>query len=138
MKIDPAAPQRPVAVRRNGAAGPAKSDGFARALAEDAPAAGVGAAGRIDALNGVFALQEVTDPTERRRLARRRGNELLDRLDDIRHGLLAGAIPLAGLEDLARALRAHRGDVDDPRLADLLDHIDLRAAVELAKLSWSA
>ncbi|MEX0815276.1 MAG: flagellar assembly protein FliX [Dongiaceae bacterium] len=56
----------------------------------------------------------------------------------MRHGLLAGAIPLAGLEDLARVLRAHRGDVDDPRLADLLDHIDLRAAVELAKLSWSA
>jgi len=127
-----------MAVRRNGAAGPAKSGGFARALAEDAPASGVGAAGRIDALNGVFALQEVTDPTERRRLARRRGNELLDRLDDIRHGLLVGAIPLADLEDLARVLRAHRGDVDDPRLADLLDHIDLRAAVELAKLSWSA
>jgi hypothetical protein len=35
---------------------------------------------------------------------------------------------------LARALRDQRAQIDDPQLIEVLDEIELRAAVELAKL----
>ncbi|MCH9020057.1 MAG: hypothetical protein IIA73_06805 [Proteobacteria bacterium] len=59
---------------------------------------------------------------------------MLDRLDEIRHALLFGAIPRHRLLALQREVREKRVAVADPRLNQLLDEIDLRAAVELAKL----
>lgn len=59
---------------------------------------------------------------------------MLDLLDDVRHGLLRGAIPVSKLESLLTAVRNQRDHVDDPRLAEILDEIEVRAAVELAKL----
>lgn len=58
----------------------------------------------------------------------------LEQLDDLRHALLIGALPLIQLERLARNLAVRRGDVADPRLAEVVGEIELRAAVELAKL----
>jgi hypothetical protein len=40
--------------------------------------------------------------------------------------------------ELSRLARARRADVDDPRLVEVLDEIELRAEVELAKLSFEA
>jgi hypothetical protein len=39
---------------------------------------------------------------------------------------------------LAQLVRARRDQVDDPRLIAILDEIELRAAVELAKLAGPA
>jgi hypothetical protein len=63
---------------------------------------------------------------------------MLDELEQIRLGLLLGAIPRAKLEQLAQLVRARREQVDDPRLMAILDEIELRAAVELAKLASPA
>jgi hypothetical protein len=63
-----------------------------------------------------------------------RGATLLDRLDELRLGLLAGVLPRERLDELARTARTARETVDDPRLSLILDDIDLRVAVELAKL----
>jgi len=52
-------------------------------------------------------------------------------------GLLMGTIPMAKLEQLAQLMRAKREQFDDPKLQEILDDIELRAAVELAKLSRS-
>ena len=93
-----------------------------------APASGVGA---------LFALQEVPDATARRRKAMARATKLLERLDGLQLGLLEGAIDPAALADLAGAARAAREDAGDPALQSVLDEIELRAAVELAKLSPS-
>lgn len=41
---------------------------------------------------------------------------------------------MARLEALAQLIRAKREQVDDPRLDEILGEIELRAAVELAKL----
>ena len=96
-----------------------------------APAvAGTAGLGRID---GILALQEVPDPSARRKRAIRRAEELLDELDQIRLGLLTGRIPLADLQRLSHSLAQQREAVDDPRLAEALGEIELRAAVELAK-----
>jgi hypothetical protein len=136
MKIDPAAPQRPSTARRAGGAGPARSDGFAKALSEEGTTAGgVSGSAPIGVLDAMLAAQEVPDATEGRRRARRRGEDILDRLEEIRLGLLLGTVSQARLQQLAQALRSARGQVDDPRLDEILDEIELRAAVELAKLA---
>ncbi len=59
---------------------------------------------------------------------------MLDHLDEIRLGLLMGAISESKLSALMRTVRENRDQVDDPRMAAVLDEIELRAAVELAKL----
>lgn len=140
MKIDPAAPQRPATARRAGGSAPARSGGFAKTLAEEGAAVpGVSGAAPPSAVGAVLAAQEVQEVPDaaagRRRRALRRGEDILDRLEEIRLGLLLGTIPLARLHQLAQMLRSARERVDDPRLDEILDAIELRAAVELAKLS---
>ena len=48
--------------------------------------------------------------------------------------LLTGSLPRATLERLGARIEAKRHRVDDPGLIQILDEIELRAAVELAKL----
>lgn len=66
--------------------------------------------------------------------APRRGFDLLDRLDEIRMGLLMGTIPTDRLNNLLRLVRGSRDGAMDPKLNAILDDIELRAMVELAKL----
>ncbi len=84
----------------------------------------------VDAL---IALQEVDDATSGRKRALGRGREMLDLLDNIRHGLLIGGISRGKLDALVRAVKSERQGVEDPKLQEVLDEIELRAAVELAK-----
>ena len=231
MKIDPAAPQRPTPARRAGSAGGARSDAFAKALADSAAPSSIGGGSPIGALNAMLALQEVPDALDSRRRAKRRGEQILDLLVGVLllvgvfrssgalasaygiavtgtmvvtamlafvviwkvwnwrvlaaaalvlpfllidltflfanllkvvdggwvplllGGFLAGQIQRAALPDgpgfidlvgvplqaqlaqLAQTIRARREEIDDPRLAEILDEIELRAAVELAKFS---
>ena len=87
----------------------------------------------VSDVSALMALQGVEDPTERRRRAIRRGGGLLDRLDELKMALLSGQAGDGSLERLARTLREERPTDADPTLNSLLDQIDLRAAVELAK-----
>ena len=97
---------------------------------------GAGVAG----VEGIFLAQTVGDggagPTyEERKRRAQRGHDLLDRLENLRRGLLAGAIPKDQLADMARTMRERREAGVDPQIARLMDEIELRAEVELAKLS---
>ncbi|OIQ90891.1 flagellar assembly protein FliX [mine drainage metagenome] len=93
--------------------------------------------GNIDALLAVQAADDSTEREQRRRLIQR-GEDILDKLEDVRHGLLIGAIPKDKLVALAQLVRTRRDTVGDPRLAAVLDEIELRAEVELAKLAARA
>ncbi|KAK0351211.1 hypothetical protein LTR94_025876 [Friedmanniomyces endolithicus] len=84
-------------------------------------------------VSALMALQGVEGPLERRRRAVKRGAGLLDRLDEMKMALLSGEGDAASLERLARTLREERPDDADPGLKAVLDEIDLRASVELAK-----
>ncbi|NDC89154.1 MAG: hypothetical protein EB075_10170 [Bacteroidetes bacterium] len=64
-----------------------------------------------------------------------RAEEMLERLEEIRHGLLMGSIPKSILADLAQMVRSRREAGGHPHLIAILDEIELRAEVELAKLS---
>ncbi|MFN3668159.1 MAG: flagellar assembly protein FliX [Brevundimonas sp.] len=84
-------------------------------------------------VSALMALQGVEDATERRRRAIRRGGGLLDRLEELKLALLSGEAGDGALERLTRTLREERPVDADEGLNSLLDQIDLRAAVELAK-----
>ncbi|MQX34997.1 flagellar assembly protein FliX [Roseospira navarrensis] len=104
------------------------------------PSSASGAA-PADALSGLLAAQEVGGPDDATTGRQRRdrlvhhGEDMLERLEDLRLGLLLGAIPKDRLMDLARTVRARREQGPDRQLDALLDEIELRAEVELAKLS---
>jgi hypothetical protein len=123
-------------VRRTGKAEGTSGSGFAKQIGgETANAQGVAASAPVNTVSGVLALQEVDDAAARASRGKMRAQEMLDKLDEIRHGLLAGALPRQKLIDLAKVVQSRRVHVDDPRLAHILDEIDLRAQVELAKLT---
>jgi len=82
----------------------------------------------------LLALQDVGGPLERKRKAVSRAGRILDVLDEVKLALLDGKLDLGRLEQLRRAVRDERAHTDDPRLEAVLDEIELRAAVEIAKL----
>lgn len=83
----------------------------------------------IDAL---LALQAVEDPLLARKKALRRGNALLDTLEAIKADLLLGRVSEGRLNQLM-ALIGQARERNLPGLDGVLDDIELRARVELAK-----
>jgi hypothetical protein len=139
MKVEPTAPRPTTTVRKTGGSSATGSGAFAKALSDTQPTHSPQmpvSVGFTD-LNTVLALQETPDATRGRakQRAKERGGLMLDHLEEIRMGLLLGTIPMAKLEQLGQLIRAKREQIDDPRLLEILDEIELRAAVELAKLS---
>jgi hypothetical protein len=138
----------------NGAGGPGAAGGPrpSRApgvggfhLPEAGPAAGPGQTSSVSSVASVMgveallALQDVGGPLERRRRAMGRAGRLLDVLDQVKVALLeGGALDGAGLDRLRNALRDERMSTGDPRLEAVLDEVELRAAVEMAKLEQVA
>ena len=107
--------------------------GQAATPAAPAAATASAATGGVSDVSALMALQGVEGPLERRRRAIRRGGGLLDRLDELKLALLGGEADAALLDRLARSLREERADDGDTGLNAVLDQIDLRASVELAK-----
>ena len=91
----------------------------------------------VTGINTILTVQEIIDQPERaeRRQLVEWGSDILDSLDEIRHGLLIGTIPEKRLETLAQRLRVRKASVSDPRLIEIINEIELRAEIELAKLS---
>ncbi len=137
MKIDRLSSFGTPAARRNERNGSTKSGGFAKALAvggEAPPVSAVSGGASLAPVDALLALQEVSDDPGGRNRGRRYGEELLDHLDGLHLGLLSGRLSLDALKRLSIVMAAKRGQVDDPRLARILDEIEIRVAVELAKL----
>ena len=62
---------------------------------------------------------------------------ILDILDEVKLALLDGGVSPEALGRLMDAVKLERGGADDPKLQSLLDEIETRAAVELAKLEMA-
>ncbi|MEC7029247.1 MAG: flagellar assembly protein FliX [Pseudomonadota bacterium] len=88
---------------------------------------------RVDALLAVQAAESPTERSARRKMTQRAG-VILDELENIRMGILTGSLTVGHLVDVADVVASHREKITDPNLTSLLDEIDLRAQVELAKL----
>ncbi len=138
MKIDGPGSIRPTQSRARRPSRAATDGAFSSQIAvEPHSAAGVGSVAPANAVDGLLALQEVPDAADGRSKGLARGADLLDRLDEIRHALLRGAISRERLAELHRYVLAKKIVVDDARLGAILDEIDLRASVELAKLGFT-
>ncbi len=139
MKVSDIGPGKATTPTRRKKATTGKGAEFADQLRE---AAAVEAGGTVDpsaatAVDSVLAVQEVPHATDERSrgLFRHYGETLLDRLDQIRHDLLIGAVPKERLADLAHTMRQQKSRSDDPHLNEIIDEIELRASVEIAKLT---
>lgn len=98
---------------------------------------------RLESLEGVItlsallALQGVDDPLSKRKRAVGRAGRILDLLDELKLALIDGGASPAMLDRLVGAVREERAVTEDARLDAVLDQIETRAAVELAKLGRS-
>jgi len=135
MKIDTIkSTARSAPARKGGRSRGATGQSFSDHLATEDAAPGAGVAAPPATAKVLLSLQEVPARTEKRRgPAEERGGRILDRLDELRLALLAGTLSRPALLDLARSVAGERGRIDDPRLGQVLDEIELRARVELAK-----
>jgi len=88
----------------------------------------------LSAVDTILALQGLDDSSGGRKQGVTQGEQLLDLLDNVRDGLLTGGIPRLTLTRLAMATGKRGAGFSDPKLQSILDEIELRALVELAKL----
>ncbi len=139
MKIAGPSGPRANAGRKPDKANGAGDGSFARHVSA-AQAAGAGAVsgatslGSVEALLAVQATGDALDGGKARDI--NRADDLLDRLDEIHVGLLLGRFSRGRLEALVDRLTDSPRHSGDERLSDLLDQIELRARVELAKLDF--
>ncbi|RCK48285.1 flagellar assembly protein FliX [Thalassospira profundimaris] len=117
-------------------------DGFANAMRASgqgaeraAGAGGLHAPSSVSALDALLALQQSGDALDSpRKRSVARAKTLLDQLERVRNALLGGGLPASQLAQLVDVVGKQREDVEDPALSEVLDEIELRARVELAKL----
>ncbi|MBV8168294.1 MAG: flagellar assembly protein FliX [Alphaproteobacteria bacterium] len=138
MKVESPSKTRGVGSARKTDKAKDTSGDFARALDDESadetastaaiPTAPVGA---IDAL---LSAQEISGEDDRSAMAKARGEELLERLEELRQGLLTGHLSVDKLDALVSLIGTERQLTSDPGLAETLDAIELLAKVELAKL----
>ena len=86
------------------------------------------------ALSGILALQEISDEEVKRQKAYKQVHLTLDALEELRNALLLGQVPPHLLMRIAQRIADQKQDVTDPRLLSIMKDVELRAAVELAKL----
>lgn len=87
----------------------------------------------VTALNSY--LFEDSSQQERRKKQIQHGEDLLNQLDQLHQALLIGKISPQDLAILAHTLKSKPEKLEDPRLCDIIREIEIRVAVELAKLS---
>lgn len=135
MRVLGSGPSGAAGLRRSDAPAPGAS-GFAALLGgreAKAEPARAGPAG-LAAVGGLLALQAAEQRGEARRRALRRGHALLDRLEELRLALLGGGLPPGTLRELRDGLARRWEPQEEPGLDAVLAAIELRVAVELAKL----
>ncbi len=138
MKITGSNQIQSKSVRKTSKKSGAGSAGFSRALAseteEASESSSVVTAGPITAVDALLSVQEVPDAATGRSKGLGRASDMIDMLEEIRKGLLLGSIPMGNLRGLADMARGRKETVGDPNLSAILEEIELRAEVELAKL----
>lgn len=135
-RIDGPSSLRPTSsVRRTSKSGGTSGSSFSKHLEETDESSSVHGASALGSVSGVLDLQEVDDALARAARGKLRAEDLLDKLDDLRLDLLSGTLSKTKLQRLSDVVNSHKADVSDPKLGEILDEIDLRAQVELAKFT---
>jgi hypothetical protein len=138
MKINGPGSVRTSTPRRKSGTDGASAGDFASHMGTVRQSAGspVSSASQISSVETLIALQSTGDATQSANDKEvDRAEDILDRLDQIRVGILTGSMSRGALTSIVHRLSERRRDSVDPRLASLIDEVELRAKVELAKLS---
>lgn len=84
-------------------------------------------------INSILSLQEVSIDEEKRRQGKQYGNDLLSELEEMRTLILTGNLPINQLTNLEQKLKKERPNINDIKLNQILNEIELRVKVEIAK-----
>jgi hypothetical protein len=84
----------------------------------------------------LLAAQGAEDPAQKKTNQRMkaRAEDILAQLDNLKMAMTSGGVTIGHMVSIADVVATHRENITDPDLASILDEIDLRAHVELAKL----
>lgn len=96
----------------------------------------IGGTPTISVANAIFSTQMVGSEEEKeiRKHLVKRSETLIDKLEEIRDGLLAGYISKDKMIEISRFVKERRLNTEDDRLKSIIEEIELRVEVELAKL----
>ena len=103
------------------------------AAKETAGTAATQSIARVDALLAVQGVESSTEGKAKRQM-RERGDKILRQMDHLRLGLLTGNLTLGQVVDIADVVASNREKINDPEMSAVLDEIDLRAQIEIAKM----
>lgn len=99
--------------------------------AEEASPAGTAS---VSSASQLFFLQEVDNEDQHKKEAVSQGFDALKYLDNIRNGLLLGTLSRGTIMGLDSLLQKFKKNFSDPHLTQVIEEIELRARVEIAKL----
>ena len=134
MKVENSRKSGLSGVKRSKSVSKGTSGGFGSHLISDSKLESVSSTGRISAVDSIISVQEISVESDGKNNAQKRASKMLEKLEDIRVGLLLGEIPRSNLEELSKVVRLTREEFIDSNLSEILDDIELRARIELAKL----
>ena len=144
MKVNGSKAAGAGATSRKKASGASGGSGFAdtmRSLDSSGDAVGAGgvrSTGTVSALDALLALQQSGDALDSpKKAAMLRAKSMRELGGAVRDGRLCGQLSPSRLQRLGGVLGQKRETMDEPELFAVLDEIDLRARVELAKLEVS-
>ena len=140
MKIDGTKSSSDIKKKKN-ASKNASGDGVFKSMVSDGSSGAEGASGAsmsagIASVDVLLAAQAADDPAQqkaKRRMADR-ADTILDKLNDLKGAILTNRVTIGHMISIADVVAQHRENINDPNLTAILDEIDLRAHVELAKL----
>lgn len=136
MKVESPNATRGVGAARKSEKSKERTGEFARALEDGEETASVAAipTAPVNSIDALLSVQEMSGDEGGSAQAKARGEELLERLEELRQGLLTGHLSADRLDALVVLIGSERAAASDPGLAETLDEIELLAKVELAKL----
>lgn len=90
----------------------------------------------IAGIDALLMAQAADDPLQgkAKRQMKERAVSILDKLNDLKVAMISGKVTIGHMISIADVVASHRETITDPQLSAILDEIDLRAHVELAKL----
>jgi len=106
------------------------------AIADETSGAGAaGATSPVAGVNPFLAIQQISDEETNRQTTIKYGNDLLDGLSSLREQLLIGEISANSLQNIKqRVANKDRSTFTDPNLKSIIEEIETRVEVEIAKL----
>lgn len=113
-----------------------QGSGFAQTIEEQAETTAAQSSRNsapIGSIDSMLFIQGVDPDQSQRQAAVKDAGAVIDALEQVRRGILLGAIPIGRLKQLSSGLQARLEHSSDPALNDIMTDIVLRARVELAK-----